>query len=190
MENRMISVQYQLYVDGDNEKELIEETREDQPYMFITGFGTTLDALEKAFINMQPGEEFDLTLTPEEAYGQRQEEYVIEVAREVFTINGHFDHDNVYVDAIVPLQNEEGHRFNGRVIEIGEEQVKIDLNHPFAGQTLYFKGKIQENREATQQEVDHLMKHLTGGCGGDCSGCGGGCDHEHHHEDCGCGHCH
>ncbi len=190
MENRMISVQYQLYVDGDNEKELIEETREDQPYMFITGFGTTLDALEKAFINMQPGEEFDLTLTPEEAYGQRQEEYVIEVAREVFTINGHFDHDNVYVDAIVPLQNEEGHRFNGRVVEIGEEQVKIDLNHPFAGQTLYFKGKIQENREATQQEVDHLMKHLTGGCGGDCSGCGGGCDHEHHHEDCGCGHCH
>ncbi len=186
----MISVQYKLYVDGDNEKELIEETREDQPYMFITGFGTTLDALEKAFINMQPGEEFDLTLTPEEAYGQRQEEYVIEVAREVFTINGHFDHDNVYVDAIVPLQNEEGHRFNGRVVEIGEEQVKIDLNHPFAGQTLYFKGKIQENREATQQEVDHLMKHLTGGCGGDCSGCGGGCDHEHHHEDCGCGHCH
>ena len=179
MENRMISVQYKLYVDGENEKELIEETREDQPYTFISGFGTTLDALEQAFIKMQPGEEFDLTLTPEQAYGQRQEDFVIDVSREVFSINGHFDHENVYVDAIVPLQNEEGHRFNGRVIEIGEEQVKIDLNHPFAGQTLYFKGKIQENREATPQEVEHLMKHLTGGCGGhcggECSSCGGEC---------------
>jgi FKBP-type peptidyl-prolyl cis-trans isomerase SlyD len=119
----------------------------------------------------------------------------------MFCINGHFDHEHIYKDAIVPLQNDQGERFNGRVLEIGEEKVKMDLNHPLAGETLYFEGTVLENREATKEEVDHMMKHLTGGCGGHCDSCGGGCDHddcgcghdhdhEHHHDGCGCGHCH
>ena len=122
----------------------------------------------------------------------------MELDREMFSINGHFDHEHVYQDAIIQMQNEEGNRFYGRVVEVGEEKVKIDLNHPLAGETLYFKGVVLENREATEDEINHLMKHLTGGCGGHCGDCESGCghhhDHEgcgHHHEDgCGCGHCH
>ena len=122
----------------------------------------------------------------------------MELERDVFSINGHFDHEHVYQDAIIPLQNEEGNRFYGHVVEIGEEKVKVDLNHPLAGETLYFKGEVLENREATEDEIGHLMKHLAGGCGGHCGDCEGGCGHDHdhdccdhHHEDgCGCGHCH
>jgi FKBP-type peptidyl-prolyl cis-trans isomerase SlyD len=71
------------------------------------------------------------------------------------------------------LQNEEGQRFNGRVLEVGEEKVKIDLNHPLAGESLHFKGQVLENRDATEAEVNQLVKHLTGGCG--CGSCGGDC---------------
>ena len=84
----------------------------------------------------------------------------------------------------------------GRVVEVGEEKVKVDLNHPLAGESLFFKGEVIENRDATEEEINHLMKHLTGGCGCNCDDCEGGCGHDHegcghdHENGCGCGHCH
>ena len=111
----------------------------------------------------------------------------------MFCINGHFDHEHIYEDAIIPLQNEEGQRFYGRVVTVGEDKVKVDLNHPLAGETLHFKGTILDTREATTKEIEHMVAHMTGGgCGcGDCGDCGGCGEHHHeHHDGCGCGHCH
>jgi FKBP-type peptidyl-prolyl cis-trans isomerase SlyD len=184
-----------LYTSDENGRHLVEETKEGQPFSFISGFGFALDKFEEIITKTAQGENFDFSLTKEEAYGDYHDEYVLDLERDVFSINGHFDHEHIYKDAIVPLQNEEGQRFNGRVLEVGEEKVKIDLNHPLAGEELFFVGTVLENRDATEAEIQHLMKHLTGGCGGNCGDCGGscddGCDHEHHHDgSCGCGHCH
>jgi len=115
---------------------------------------------------------------------------VLDLEKEIFTVNGHFDHDNIFVDAIVPLLNEDGHRFNGRVLEITDDVVKMDLNHPLAGKTLNFKGSIVEAREATKEEIQEMINRISGddSCSGGC--CGGGCghhDHDHEHS-CGCGH--
>ena len=121
---------------------------------------------------------------------------MLDLDRSIFQINGHFDHENIFVDAIVPLQNEEGNRFYGRVMDITDDKVKMDLNHPLAGKTLNFKGKVLEKREASNQEIQNLVNFLSGegGCGCGCGDCGGGCgDHEcdgHHDHGCGCGHCH
>lgn len=200
--NKYVAVSYKLYIDGENGKELIEEATAERPFSFITGFGFALDKFEEQMTATPQGENFSITLSKEDGYGEYHDEYVLDLDREVFSINGHFDHEHIYPEAIVPLQNEDGDRFNGRVVEVGEEKVKIDLNHPLAGETLYFEGTVLENRDATEAEVSHLMKHLAGGCGCHCDDCEGGCgdhdcDHDgcnhehHHHEDgCGCGHCH
>ncbi|MCR4665348.1 MAG: FKBP-type peptidyl-prolyl cis-trans isomerase [Paludibacteraceae bacterium] len=199
--NKYVAVSYKLYTKDENGRHLVEETREGQPFSFISGFGFALDMFEEIVSKTAKGEEFSFTLVPEQAYGDYHKDYVLDLDREVFSINGHFDHEHIYKDAIVPLQNEEGHRFNGRVVEVGEEKVKVDLNHPLAGETLMFEGEVLENRDATKEEIDHLIKHMTGGCGCGCDDCGGGCgdggceggcDHEHHHHEdgCGCGHCH
>ena len=190
--NRFVSISYSLYIDEDGEKRLVEETKAGQPFQFISGFGIALDDFEQQLISLEKGSTFDFALTKDQAYGDYHDELLMEFGREAFSINGHFDHEHVYQDAIIQMQNEEGNRFNGRVVEVGEEKVKIDLNHPLAGETLYFKGEVLENRDATEDEINHLMKHLTGGCGGCESGCGHdheGCDH-HHEDGCGCGHCH
>ena len=192
--NKYIAASYKLYVDGDNGKELIEEAPADRPFSFITGFGFALDKFEEKMLATEKGQDFLLTLSKEESYGERHPELVLDLEREIFSVNGQFDHEHIFVDAIVPLQNEEGKRFNGRVLEIGEDKVKIDLNHPLAGETLYFEGTVLENRDATKEEVDQMMKHLTGGCGG-CHGCGDGCGDgcdcgEEHDHGSGCGHCH
>ena len=192
--NMFMAVSYTLYtVDGEN-REKIEEAPTTKPFEFISGFGVTLDEFEKNIVELEPGAQFDFELTKEQAYGDYEEERVLDLDRSIFQINGHFDHENIFVDAIVPLQNEEGNRFYGRVMDITDDKVKMDLNHPLAGKTLNFKGRVLEKREASNQEIQNLVNFLSGegGCGcGDCGGGGG--DHEcggHHDHGCGCGHCH
>ena len=192
----VMPVSYTLYaVDGEN-REKIEAAPTTKPFEFISGFGVTLDEFEKNIVELEPGAQFDFELTKEQAYGDYEEERVLDLDRSIFQINGHFDHENIFVDAIVPLQNEEGNRFYGRVMDITDDKVMMDLNHPLAGKTLNFKGRVLEKREASNQEIQNLVNFLSGegGCGCGCGDCGGGCgDHEcdgHHDHGCGCGHCH
>ncbi|GAY27429.1 peptidylprolyl isomerase [Prevotella sp. MGM1] len=192
--NKYIAVDYKLYTAENGESELVEETTKERPFQFISGFGITLEAFEKNISELAKGDTFDFTLTKEEAYGDFEQERVLDLEREMFCINGHFDHEHIFKDAIVPLQNEDGNRFYGRVMSVDENMVKMDLNHPLAGKSLNFKGTILENREATNSEIQGMINRLSGegcGCGcGDCEGgCGGECG-EHHDHDCGCGHCH
>ena len=180
--NKFMAVAYKLYICDEHGQHLVEETREGQPFEFISGFGFALDAFEDTVTAPPKGQEFDLTLGQEQADGEYHDDYVLDLDRELFCIDGRFDHEHIYENAIVPLQNEEGQRFNGRVLEVGEEKVKIDMNHPLAGETLNFKGMVLENRDATEEEIHNLVKHLTGGCGN--------CDGDCNSQQCGCGHCH
>lgn len=174
--NKYIAVSYRLYVDGDKGKEMVEEATAEQPFCFISGFGIALDAFEQQIIELQKDATFEFSIPKEQAYGDYDLSHVVELGREVFTVNGRFDREHIYVDAVIPLQNEDGNRFYGKVLEVGEENVKVDLNHPLAGETLHFEGKVLENREATNEEIQNLIKRMTGGGCGNCSGgCGGGC---------------
>lgn len=196
-QNRFLSIIYQLYVDENGEQTLEEQTSTDRPFEFITGFGIALDGFEQHVMKLEKGTTFEFTLQPSEAFGDYDPEGVRKVDREFFTIDGKFDHEHVFEGANIPLVDEEGNQFMAKVVKVEMDGVTLDANHPLAGKTLTFAGLVRENREATEQEIQHLIKLLTGGC----SGCGGeGCgengDHcEHHgHEGKGhkggCGHCH
>ena len=196
--NKFMSVEYQLYTIADGNKTLQEETGSERPFEFITGFGIALDAFEQEVINHAKGDTFDFILEPEQAFGPYEPQGVHKLDRQVFSVNGHFDHDNIYPDAVITLTGSDDHQFMAKVVKVEEDGVTVDTNHPLAGKTLRFTGEIRENREATKEELDHLIKILTGGCSGGCGHHHHGedcncedCGHEHHHEDgCGCGHCH
>lgn len=197
--NRYIAVQYKLYTVDEKGEHLVEQTTPERPFDFITGFGFALDAFENNVKDLEKGKTFTFQLSKDEAYGDHQEERVLHLDRSVFHVNDEFDKEHIYKGAIVPLQNEDGNHFYGRVLEVTEEKVTIDLNHPLAGETLLFSGLITENREATNEEIQMLINHIHGeGCSCGCDDCEGGCDHEHdkgcdhHHGEggCGCGHCH
>jgi FKBP-type peptidyl-prolyl cis-trans isomerase SlyD len=186
--NQYMEVAYTLYAAGEKTLEFVEEATDEKPFQFISGFGITLDDFEKQVVNLEKGGTFEFKLTKEQAYGDYDEERVVELERSIFSINGRFDHENVFVDAVLPLQNEEGQRFFGKVLEITDSHVKIDLNHPLAGKELSFKGHIVENRQATEEEIKSFIKTMSGeGCGCGCDDCGDGC---HQGGNSGCGHCH
>ena len=188
-QNKYLSVSYQLYsIDGE-QKNLVEQTQQGKPFIFISGFGVSLDAFEQHIVGLQPGEKFDFTVQPAEAFGEYDEQGVHKMTREAFSINGHFDHEHIFEGAVITMMDEEEHRFMARVAEVTDDHVTIDTNHPLAGETLQFTGVVLENREATATEIQHMLNHLSGeGCGCGCDECEG---HDHEHGNgCGCGHCH
>jgi len=193
--NRYLSVVYQLYTVTDGKKNLEEQTGEEHPFQLITGYGIALDAFEEQIASKEKGELFDFTLEPEEAFGVYEPEGAHKLDRSVFMIDGKFDQERVFEGAIIPMSDQDGHHFMAKVTKIEADSVTIDTNHPLAGKTLNFTGKVLENREATEQEINSLIKHLTGGCGGCGGGCGnheGGSCNNKHEGGCGdgcCGNC-
>lgn len=182
--NKYISVSYKLYTSGSDEKpELIEETVEGEPFIFVSALGMTLDAFEAQIVPLQVGDKFDFTLNPNDAYGDYEASGKQSLPRKVFEINGKLDSRFIYEGAVVPLASPDGARFNGTIVEIGEESITVDLNHPLAGKSLNFVGEVLESREATNEEVRDALNQITG-CGGGCGGCSGG-DCNSCNSDCG-----
>lgn len=181
--NKYVTVAYELYTDNDKGiHELVEKAPIEHPFQFISGLGIALDSFENKILALTEGEAFDFVLKVDEAYGPYEQDHIIELPKETFAINGRFDKDMVYPGAVLPLVNADGMRFQGLVLELKDNTVIIDLNHPLAGKDLHFKGQVVTMRDATNEEIQALINHEGCNCGGDCEGgCEGGCG-GHHHE--------
>jgi FKBP-type peptidyl-prolyl cis-trans isomerase SlyD len=174
--NKAVAAEYELYVDGETEGELelMEKATADQPLNFVYGVGMMLPKFEENLFGLAAGDKFDFTINTEDAYGEYDDESVIDLDRAIFEIDGKIDEEVIFEGNVVPLMDSEGHRVNAQVVSINDTHVKVDLNHPLAGETLHFKGSVLEVREASDKELAALLGG--GGCGSGC-GCGegGGC---------------
>ena len=187
--HKYITVAYSLYTDNsEGVHKLVEQAPVEHPFQFITELGVALEAFEAKLKDLNAGDEFDFTLSVDEAYGPYEQEHVIELPKSTFMLNGRFQKDVIFEGAVIPLVNADGNRFQGLVLEVKDEVVIIDLNHPLAGKELHFKGSVVTSREATDAEVTALIKMMSGegGCGCGC-GCDGGCEGGCDSEGCGCG---
>jgi len=161
--------------------ELMEKATEQQPLNFVYGVGMMLPKFEENLFGMQVGDKFDFVINCEEAYGEYDDDSVLDLERSIFEIDGKLDEEMIFEGNVVPLMDSEGNRVNAQIVSVSDSHVKVDLNHPLAGENLHFKGSVLEVREATEKELAALMGG--GGCGSGC-GCGdGGCESG----SCGCG---
>ena len=176
---KFVAYSYKLYNDDDNR--LLFETPKDAPDVMVYGVSHEIvPGLVEAMKGLSKGDKFSITLPPVAAFGDRSDEYILTLGRDIFTNeDGEFAQE-VKVGAELPMMTAEGYRVQGTVIEVGDK-IKMDFNHPFAGLTVRYDGVVEEVREATPEELQ--PQH---GCGGGCGGCGGGCGSE---GDCadGCG---
>ena len=90
-ENKYITVAYTLYTIEDGEKELVEEAKAEHPFQFISGMGTTLEAFESQIVPLKKGDKFDFTIPSAEAYGEYNDEHVLDLPKHIFEIEGKFD---------------------------------------------------------------------------------------------------
>ena len=185
----VVKATYELWIADENGKEeMYEKATEESPLVWCQGEGMMLPAFEAAMAGKAAGETFDFVLAAKDAYGEYLEEGLMELPKKMFfNGDGEFDEERVFVGAIVPMNTTDGQVVKAQVCEITDETVTIDLNHPYAGEDLHFKGTILELREASPAELEAIRHPKHGCCGGgchkgkgkkgECGDCGeGGCD--------------
>ncbi len=151
----VVSLTYELYVNQEDGTEAhVESATQEQPLTFLYGAGQMLPKFEDNLSSLSVGDHFDFRLAAEDAYGEYNDEAVANLPKEMFK-----DTEMPEVGAILPLQDNQGNRFQGQVVSVVEDSVIVDLNHPMAGQQLHFKGEILNSRPATPEELSHGHAH-------------------------------
>ena len=151
----------------------------------------TIEAFENQIVPLKKGDKFDFTIPSAEAYGEYNDEHVLDLPKHIFEIEGKFDSERIVAGNIVPLMDSEGRRMNGTVVEVKPDIVVVDMNHPLAGADLNFVGEVVESRPATNEEIQEVVNMMGGGgcsCGCDScgDGCGDGCGDHGCGDHCGC----
>lgn len=119
-----------------------------EPMQFQVGSGMLVSGFENAVIGMNSGEEKEVTLKPEDAYGEPNSEYVQKVPKDKFP-------PEAKEGMMIGLPMPNGQQIPATIKEIGETEVTLDLNHPMAGKTLIFKIKVVSFEEGELKEHDH-----------------------------------
>ena len=169
--DKVVSLIYELRLDS-SKGEIVEALTDDSPLTFLYGSGNLLPKFEKNISELKVGDKFSFDLKAEDAYGEINENAIVEVPVSAFEIDGKIDDKLLQPGNKIPMQDASGNKLTGVVKEINDETVKMDFNHPMAGNHLFFSGKIVEIREATEEELTHGHAHYSGSCEG-CSECGG-----------------
>ncbi len=191
--NKFVAISYKLYVfdeEDPSKRELWEEAPEDAPFKFTCGLGMVIDNLERSLVGLYEGDLFSIPLLKEDAYGDYEDGRVVELEKKIFCVDGNFDDEYIKEGNIVPMMDADGNRMYGIVLEVGKDKVKMDFNHPLAGENLLFVGKVVEVRDATPEEIAVATKpHKCGSCSGSCGDCEGGCGGGNEGCNGGCGNC-
>jgi len=157
--NTVVGVSYQLKLSNG---ELADEATSEQPLLFIHGIGQTLPDFDSKLSGLSIGDNFEFTLTAEQGYGEHNSNYVVDLEKQIFE-GPDVPEDLLTVGNMLPMQDQEGNPLDGKVLEVGDATVKMDFNHPLAGESLNFTGTVLSIREATPEELSHGHVHGEGG---------------------------
>ena len=158
-ENCVVSIHYRL---TDVEGEEIDSSEGGDPLVYLHGGNGIIPGLEDALEGRGVGDQLEVVIQPDDAYGPIDPELIQEVSRSAFK----------GVDKLEPgmqfeMRNPEGHIEVITIQEVNGEDVIIDANHPLAGQVLHFAVSVEAVRVATAEELDHGHVHDGHGHGHD-----------------------
>jgi len=158
--NTVVKLAYQLRNEPNGE--IVDEATADSPFPFLFGHQNVLPKFEDNLRGKFTGSTFEFVLSPEDGYGVYDETAVIQLAKEMFSVDGVVQEDLMTIGTILPLQDDRGNPFQGRVVAVENEAVTVDLNHPLAGKELHFSGTILDIRDAHPIELEHGHVHENG----------------------------
>ena len=152
-DNMAVSIHYTLTND---DGEVLDTSIGDEPLVYLHGVGNIIPGLENALHGKVAGDKFNVHIAPEDAYGELMEEMIQVIPRDMFE-----GIDNIEV----------GMQFNAdvssgsgvvTVVNIEDDDITIDGNHPLAGLALTFDVEVIDVRVATEEEAKHGHIHGAG----------------------------
>lgn len=153
-ENKVVVIDYTL---TDNDGSVIDSSEGAGPLAYLHGAGNIIPGLEEALVDKEAGDEVKASIEPAKAYGDRHEQLKQEVPSELFS-----GVDKVEVGMQFQSETEQG-PVMVTVVEINDETITVDGNHPLAGVHLNFDVTIREVREPSEEEIEHGHVHGEGG---------------------------
>ena len=152
--HRVVAIDYTL---KGGTGQVIDSSEGREPLTYLHGVGSIVPGLENALEGKSTGDQIDVSLSPEEGYGERNEGLCQQVPRSEFA-----DVDDLSVGMQFRVKTDDGPMVIA-VVELTEETVTVDGNHPLAGATLNFAVTVREVRDATEEEIAHGHAHGEGG---------------------------
>ena len=152
--NRVVSLAYTL---RDNDDNIIDQS-DDGSFWYLHGASNIIPGLENALTGKSKGDELAVSVAPEEGYGEREQERIQDVPRDMFP-----PEQELATGMQFHAQSPDGHAVMVTIANIEGDTITVDGNHPLAGVQLNFVVKIMDVREATEEELEHGHVHGPGG---------------------------
>ncbi len=149
----VVSLVYKLTVDGD----ILDQSSADDPLQYLHGADNIIPGLEKALTGLAVGDNKQVVVEPLDAYGDYDPDDVEDVERSLFPPEVELEEG-----LVLAMRDESGNQFEATVIEVDDEYVALDFNHPLAGETLTFDVKVIDLRDPTVDELAHGHPHAPG----------------------------
>ena len=151
-QDKVVEIEYTLSVNN----EVVDQSESGEPLVYLQGHGNIIPGLESALLGKAPGDQMQVTVQPEDGYGERDDEAVQVIDLEDFD-------DDVEVGATYFAQAEDGSVTPFTVMSMDGEDVTVDFNPPLAGEVLHFDVTVISVRDATADEIAHGHPHGEGG---------------------------
>jgi len=148
-DGRIITLDFEL---SDSAGNLLDSSTRVGPMRFMPGVGQLIPALETAVTGLEKGQEKTVAIACVDAFGEREDTRVIDVKRSQLP-------PDVEVGAMLATQDQHGRQIPLTVVELNDDTVKLDGNHPFAGKDVVFKVTVANVENATAEELAHSHAH-------------------------------
>jgi len=123
----------------DNGKVFDSSEKHGQPLEFFIGEGKVIPGFENAVIGMEKGQEKTVKIESKNAYGEKRPELMKKIPKTQLPKEAQ---DKVQPGMVLGMQTPQGQQASVMVVDVGEDDITLDLNHPLAGQNLTFKIKV------------------------------------------------
>ncbi len=138
---KKVAIAYMLRYDNAQGEE-IEMVSALQPMIVEIGDEDLLEKFEEKIMGMKVGDTFEFILEAKDAYGEYDENGIVNVPRSELMADGEVDEDPIREGNIIPLMDENEDEYEAIVEAVKDGVVTLNFNHPLAGENLYFKGEI------------------------------------------------
>ncbi len=125
-----------------NDGEVFDSTEDEEAHQFVAGAGAVIPGIDEAVVGMSVGQEKELTLDPDKAYGSYDDNLKQSFPRDMFSEDA-----MPQEGMLVAVNTTTGQQIPATINKVEEEQVELDFNHPLAGKTLTYKIKLVDVQE-------------------------------------------